>query len=115
MSPEVSEALVRLGYTDPCELRRVPADRTLAALRRSRQWRKHAAAITTELPIDMWRELCWRYVVFPCRLDGGHAEVVFAVQLKRRPLVQAAVLPLAPDWPPSAQASPVPAQGPGHR
>jgi hypothetical protein len=111
LSPEVGEALVRLGYTDPCELRLLPADRTLAALRRSRQWRKHAQAITTELPIDMWRELCWRYVVFPCRQDGGNAEVVFAVQLKRRhPVVQAAVLPVAPGWAAGPEASPVAAQ-----
>ena len=113
VSPEISETLVRLGYTDPCELRQLPADRTLAALRRSRPWRKHARAITTELPIDMWRELCWRYVVFPCRQDGQNAEVVFAVQLKRRrPAVQAAVLPLSPDWP-GGPGSPVPAQPPG--
>ena len=60
------------------------------------------------MPIDMWRELCWRYVVYPCRLDGGDAEVVFAVQLKRRrPVVQAAVLPLAPDWP-GGRTGPVP-------
>ncbi len=26
LSPEVSEALVRLGYTDPCELRQLPAE-----------------------------------------------------------------------------------------
>ena len=45
LSPEVSEALLRLGYTDPCELRQLPAERTLRALRRSRQWRKHAQAI----------------------------------------------------------------------
>jgi len=31
LSPEVSEALLRLGYTDPCELRQLPAERTLAA------------------------------------------------------------------------------------
>src|SRR6202035_37859 len=66
LSPEVSEALLRLGSTAPCALRQLPAERTLAALRRSRQWRQHAQAITTELPIDMWRELCWRYVVYPC-------------------------------------------------
>jgi hypothetical protein len=116
LSPEVSEALLRLGYTDPCELRQLPAGRTLAALRRSRQWRKHAQAITTELPIDMWRELCWRYVVYPCRLDGKNAEVVFAVQLKRRrPMVQTAVLPLVPDSPAAAPGHPVPAQGWGHQ
>ena len=95
LSPEVGDTLVRLGYTDPCELRQVPAERTLAALRRSRAWRRHASTITTEMPTDMWRELCWRYVVFPCRPDGGNAEVVFAVQLKRhRPLVLAAIAPL---------------------
>jgi hypothetical protein len=111
LSPEVGEALVRLGYTDPCELRRLPADRTLAALRRSRQWRRHARAITTEMPIDMWRELCWRYVVFPCREDGGPAEVVFAVQLnRRRPAVQAAVLPGPPGWPGGPAASPAAAE-----
>lgn len=113
LSPEVSDALVRLGYTDPCELRQVPANRTLSALRRSRQWRKHARAITTELPIDMWRELCWRYVVYPCCQDGENAEVVFAVQVKRRrPLVQAAVVPLSPDGT-SAPGGPVPARGRG--
>jgi hypothetical protein len=114
LSPEVGEALVRLGYRDPCELRQLPADRTLAALRRSRQWRRHARAITTEMPIDMWRELCWRYVVFPCREDGGPAEVVFAVQLKRRrPAVQAAVLPLSPGWPGGPAASPAAAEDRG--
>ena len=115
LSPEVGEALVRLGYTDPCELRQLPAGRTLAALRRSRPWRRHARAITTEMPIDMWRELCWRYVVFPCRQDGENAEVVFAVQLKRhRPLVQAAVLPLGTAAPDGAPAGSVPAQNQGH-
>jgi hypothetical protein len=96
LSPEVSEALVRLGYSDPCELRTIAADRTLAALHRSRAWRRHAQSVTTELPIDMWRELCWRYVVFPYRDRGGQAEVVFAVQMKRRrPAVRSAVVPLA--------------------
>jgi hypothetical protein len=96
LSPEVSEALARLGYSDPCELRTIPAGRTLAALRRSRPWRRHARAVTTELPIDVWRELCWRYMVFPYRDEGGMAEVVFAVQMKRRrPVVRAAVVPLS--------------------
>jgi hypothetical protein len=115
LSPEVSEALVRLGYTDPCELRQLPAERTLAALRRSRQWRRHTRAITTEMPIDMWRELCWRYVVFPCRQGGENAEVVFAVQLKRRrPMVQAAVLPPATAGADGAPAGPAPVQNQGH-
>ena len=114
LSPEVSDALVRLGYTDACELRQLPAGRTLAALRRSRQWRKHAGTITTEMPIDMWREMCWRYVVFPGRRHGTNTEVVFAVQIKRRrPIVQAAVLLPVTDWPPGTPATDVPAQNQG--
>jgi hypothetical protein len=67
LSPELGEALVRLGYSEPCELRVLPAERTLAALRRSKQWRRHAGIITADLPSDTWRELCWRYLVFPAR------------------------------------------------
>ncbi len=65
LSPEVGEGLVRLGYSEPCELRIVPAARTLAALHRSSQWRRHADLVTAAEPADMWRELCWRYVVYP--------------------------------------------------
>jgi hypothetical protein len=92
-SPEVGEALVRLGYAEPCELRRMPAERVLAAVRRSSHWRRHSAAITSPVPADMWRELCWWYVVFPAGADGNPADIVFAVQVKKhRPGVQAAVV-----------------------
>ncbi len=84
LSPEADEALVRLGYQEPCELRTIPAGRTLAALRRSRPWRGHAPMITSAVPADVWRELCWRYVVFPARHDGAAVQVVFAVQMKKR-------------------------------
>ncbi|HUY51682.1 MAG TPA: MauE/DoxX family redox-associated membrane protein [Streptosporangiaceae bacterium] len=114
MSPEVGEALVRLGYSDPCELRRLPAERTLAALRRSRQWRRHAGAITADLPVDMWRELCWRYVAFPYRSAGAGAEVVFAVQVKRRrPAIQSAVVPLPAAAPAEPAPDVAPARGAG--
>jgi hypothetical protein len=93
LSPEVGDALVRLGYSEPCELRRLPAVRTLAALRRSSQWRKRAGLITAEVPVDMWRELCWRYVVFPARFGTRDAEIVFAVYLRpHRPLILAALV-----------------------
>jgi hypothetical protein len=93
LSPELGEALVRLGYSEPCELRRLPAVRTLAALRRSSQWRKRAGLITAEVPVDMWRELCWRYVVFPARLGDRDAEIVFAVYLRpNRPVIHAALV-----------------------
>jgi hypothetical protein len=93
LSPEVGEALVRLGYSEPCELRRLPAVRTLAALRRSSQWRRRAGLITAEVPVDMWRELCWRYVVFPACYGSRDAEIVFAVYLRpHRPMIHAALV-----------------------
>jgi hypothetical protein len=107
LSPEVGEGLVRLGYSAPCELRIVPPERTLAALRRSSQWRRHSGLITSGEPADLWRELCWRYVVYPGELHGRPVELVFAVFLRQhRPAIQAAlvdsvtgdVLP----WPPGS-------------
>jgi hypothetical protein len=93
LSPELSEALVRLGYSEPCELRIIPVERTLAALRASRTWRRHAPLLTGGHPVDMWRELCWRYLVYPGSYSGREVEVVFAVYLRaRRPPVRAAVV-----------------------
>jgi hypothetical protein len=96
LSPELGEALVRLGYSEPCELRIVPAERTLTALRRSKQWRRHAGLLTADMPADVWRELCWRYLVFPARYGDREAEIVFAVFLRqRRPLIHAAIVDAA--------------------
>lgn len=96
LSPEIGEGLVRLGYSEPCELRLVPAERTLAALRRSSQWRRHASLVTAAEPVDMWRELCWRYVVFPGEAGGRQVELVFAVFLRQhRPAIQAALVDAA--------------------
>jgi hypothetical protein len=115
LSPEVGEALVRLGYSEPCEVRNVPAARTLALLRRSRPWRRYADLITRDAPVDVWRELCWRYVVYPASYLSQPAEIVFAVSLqRRRPAVHAALvdgatgLPLP--WPPTqtGKARPLP-------
>lgn len=107
LSPEVGEGLIRLGYSEPCELRDVPSGRTLAELRRSKPWRKYSGLMTSEVPADVWRELCWRYVVYPSSVDGREAELVFAVFLQqRRPAIHAALvdagtgLPVA--WPPGA-------------
>ena len=58
----------------------LPAERTLAALHRSSHWRRHVQALITAAgPVDMWRELCWRYVVYPGELHGRPVELVFAV------------------------------------
>ena len=93
LSPEVGDGLIRLGYSEPCELRDVPSPRTLAALRRSKQWRRYGALIASDVPTDIWRELCWRYVVYPSRYEERSADLVFAVSLQhRRPIVHAALV-----------------------
>jgi hypothetical protein len=93
LSPELGEGLVRLGYSEPCELRALAVERTLAALRKSAQWRRHADMITADTPADVWREMCWRYVVFPSGYGGRPAEIVFAVYLRqRRPPVLCALV-----------------------
>ncbi len=105
LSPEIGESLIRLGYSEPCELRDVPSQRTLAALRRSRPWRRYSPLITSDAPADVWRELCWRYVVYPSSHKGRPAELVFAVYLQqRRPAVRAALVDSA-----TGQALPWPA------
>jgi hypothetical protein len=93
LSPEVGEGLIRLGYSEPCELRDVPSFRTLAALRRSKQWRRYSDLITSDVPADVWRELCWRYVVYPSSYQERPADLVFAVFLqRRRPTIHAALV-----------------------
>jgi Methylamine utilisation protein MauE len=93
LSPEFGEALVRLGYREPCERRRLSSERTLAALRLSRAWRRHAGLLASAEPIDVWRELCWRYAVFAGQVNGRAAEVVFAVYTRRwSPPIRVAVV-----------------------
>jgi Methylamine utilisation protein MauE len=92
LSPEVGEIMVRLGYSEPCEVRRVPVSRTLAALHGSAPWRHYRHYLLATDPIDVWREGCWRYVVYPGTADGHRVEVVFAVYLEpRRPPVRVGI------------------------
>lgn len=96
LSPEVRDLLVRIGYSEPCELRMPSPEQTLHALRRSSQWRRHIALLADDEPVDVWRELCWRYLAFPSRFNGRDAELVFAVYLQnRRPVVLAALVDAA--------------------
>ena len=93
LSPEVGAGLIRLGYSEPCELRHVASGRTLTALRRSKQWRRYSPLVASDVPADIWRELCWRYVVYPSRYEERAADLVFAVFLQyRRPLVHVALV-----------------------
>lgn len=97
LSPEVGEALVRLGYAEPCELRQLAPERAVASLRRSAHWRRHAKLVASDEPADMWRELCWWYVVYPAAPGARAAGIVFAVQVKKhRPAVQSAVVTRQP-------------------
>jgi hypothetical protein len=109
LSPEIGEGLIRLGYTEPCELRDVPSQRTLAVLHRSRPWRRYSPLITSDTPADVWRELCWRYVVYRSSHNGLPADLVFAIYLQqRRPAVRAALVDSATGqtlpWPGSPTA-----------
>lgn len=98
LSPEIGEVMVRLGYSEPCELRRIPVTRTLAALRGSAQWRRYRRYLTVTEPSDVWREGCWRYAVFPGIADGRMVDVVFAVYMQpRRPAVRAAIVEASTD------------------
>ncbi len=98
LSPELGEILVRLGYSEPCELRRLPVERTMAALHASSPWRRYKGQISGAAPIDVWREGCWRFVVYAGVARGRRVDIVFAVYLQsRRPVIRAAVLDAATD------------------
>jgi hypothetical protein len=84
LSPEVGQAMIRLGHSDPCELRDVPVARTLSALRASAPWRRYQRFIVAPTPADVWREGCWRFVVFPAVLASRPVDVVFAIHLAGR-------------------------------
>jgi hypothetical protein len=93
LSPELGEILVRLGYSEPCEVRRLPVGRTLTALHSSSQWRRYAGQVSAAAPADVWREGCWRFVVYPGLARGRRVDIVFAVYLQaRRPPIRVAVL-----------------------
>ncbi|GII28458.1 MauE/DoxX family redox-associated membrane protein [Planotetraspora mira] len=90
LSTEIEETVSRLRHRAPCEQRAIPAKRALSRLQSSSAWRSHVPMLVSDEPADMWRELCWRFFVFPAR-DG--ADVVFAVYLSgRRPAVKSAIV-----------------------
>lgn len=109
LSPEIGEIMVRLGYSEPCELRRIPVSRTLAALRGSTQWRRYRRILSGTEPSDVWREGCWRYAVFPGIAEGRVIDVVFAVHMRsRRPVIRAALVDTNTDRALARHTVPVP-------
>jgi len=115
LSPEVGEGLIRLGYSEPCELRNFPSSRTLATLRRSKQWSRYSGLVASDVPADIWRELCWRYIVYPSSYAERPADIVFAVYLQhRRPIVHAALVDSGTGLPLPWPSSPDGPSWPGH-
>jgi hypothetical protein len=93
LSPELSEIMVRLGYSEPCELRRMPVWRTMSALHASSQWRRVRGPGLRRVTVGRLA----RGVLAVRRVPGIRArrpvDIVFAVYLQsRRPAVRAAVL-----------------------
>lgn len=84
LSPELGQVMIRLSHTDPCELRDVPVAQTLSALHASTPWRRYRRYLVAPAPVDVWREGCWRFVVFPGALATRRVDVVFAVHLANR-------------------------------
>ncbi|GAA2455509.1 hypothetical protein GCM10010191_88430 [Actinomadura vinacea] len=88
LSPELSvlagRGRLRRRPTTPCERRRSPLAETYTTLYESRAWLDAENSVSSAVPLDVWREGCWRFVVFPARLDGRDTELVFAVSTAER-------------------------------
>jgi hypothetical protein len=84
LSPETVQLMLRLSHAEPCEVREVPVARTLSALRASTSWRRYRRVLVAAAPVDVWREGCWRFVVYPAVLASRRVEVVFAIHLADR-------------------------------
>lgn len=94
LSPEIEETAARLRYRAPCEQRRLDPSTALSRLRSSSTWRAHEGSLSSGDPIDTWRELCWRFFVYPGRSGTGEpVDVVFAIYLSgRHPAVRMAMV-----------------------
>lgn len=88
LSPELSLLLQRHGLRhraqEPCERRRSTLAETYATLHDSRVWVEHEDEVVSATPLDVWREGCWRFLVFPARVDEQAMELVFAVSTAER-------------------------------
>jgi hypothetical protein len=114
LSPESGVLMARWRATVPCEMRQSPLAQTLAILRANRAWREHASMLRSTEPVEVWRELCWRFLVFAATSGGQEKELVFAVSMagSRRPEVRVALVhapnPEPPDEPATEDTGPNP-------
>ncbi|HEU5157324.1 MAG TPA: MauE/DoxX family redox-associated membrane protein [Streptosporangiaceae bacterium] len=93
LSPEIGVLVARRRERVPCEHRTVPLSETFAILHASDQWREYAPLIVTADPVDVWRELCWRFLAYGGRQDDEDVEIVFAVSTEERhPVVRGAIV-----------------------
>jgi hypothetical protein len=94
LSPELGTLLARRRVHVPCELRMIPLRETYATLHASGAWKEYLPVITGAEPVEVWRELCWRFLVYAGHSDRQNVEVVFAVSLEaaRHPAVRATIL-----------------------
>ncbi|MBB2914929.1 hypothetical protein FHS43_006241 [Streptosporangium becharense] len=94
LSPEVDESVARLRHRTPCEQRRLDPATALGRLRASAVWRAHTELLSDTEPVDSWRELCWRFFVYPGHSPAGEpVDVVFAIYLSgRHPAVRVALV-----------------------
>ncbi|MGI5418246.1 MauE/DoxX family redox-associated membrane protein [Actinomadura luteofluorescens] len=87
LSPELAELAGRHRRPRaavPCERRQSPMPETYARLYDSSAWAEHENTIKTAVPLDVWREGCWRFVAFPGRVSERDVEIVFAVPTSER-------------------------------
>ncbi|WP_149260633.1 MauE/DoxX family redox-associated membrane protein [Actinomadura sp. K4S16] len=87
LSPELAVLAGRPGLPRkgvPCDRRRSPVRETYARLYASPAWAEHENAIGSAVPLDVWREGCWRFVAFPGRVGERDVEIVFAVSTSER-------------------------------
>jgi len=98
LSPELGVLLARQARP-ACEIRTVPLADTVRTLHHSAAWREYGPLLTGTGPSEVWRELCWRFLVYPGRLARTEVEVVFAVSLagERRPAVRVALVETVPE------------------
>ncbi|GAA2622314.1 hypothetical protein SMC26_38515 [Actinomadura fulvescens] len=115
LSPELSvlrerHCLLRHKPPDPCERRASPLAETYATLYDSAEWLRYEESVSSAAPLDIWREGCWRFLVFPARADERDVEIVFAVSTAARDrTVRAAISPPTTPTPtPAIETTPDP-------
>lgn len=88
LSPEISllrrPDRPRLRPATPCERRRSPLPETYERLHGSDAWASSENTITSAVPLDVWREGCWRFLVYPAHVERRDTELVFAVSTAER-------------------------------